>query len=448
MTSEYDVIVVGAGAGRAHDQLFGARPRQPPDYDVIVVGAGPGGSTCASFLARDGHRVLLVDKATFPRDKPCGDAISGKSASVLRELGIVEQVEAAPHAIAEGVLFSGTRGDVVQIPFPKDVDPSGIRNSKVYNYVTAGYVARREVFDNVLFQHAKAEKCVETIEGLDVKDLLFDGRRVVGIRASDGREARARIVIGADGALSVVAQRVGSFERDHDHWIGSFRVYFEGVTGLTNDIEIHFVEGLIPGYFWIFPLENGLANVGSGMIETDLQKVGADGKKKALVEETYRIMREHPMFKERFANAKEVPGSRRGWLLPLGSKHRQMAGDGWMLVGDAAALIDPFSGEGIGNAMVSARLAAAQATRALASGDVSKASLLPYEAAVRAELDRELRMSYKLQRLGRHQWLLDFVLRRAAKKERVRTVISQMLADREKKEDFGSFLFYVKLLFM
>ena len=419
-----------------------------PEYDVIVVGAGPGGSTCASFLARDGHRVLLVDKATFPRDKPCGDAISGKSASVLREMGLIEQVENAPHAIAEGVLFSGTRGDLVQIPFPKDVDPSGIKNSKKYNYVTAGYVARREVYDNVLFQHAKSQKTVETLEGADVKDVLFEGTRAVGVRLADGTEKRARLVVGADGALSVVAQKVGAFERDHDHWIGAFRVYFDGVTGMTNDIEIHFVEGLIPGYFWIFPLDNGLANVGAGMIETDLQKPDREGKKKALVEETYRIMREHPMFKERFANAKEVPGSRRGWLLPLGSKHRRIHGDGWMLVGDAAALIDPFSGEGIGNAMVSARLAAAQATKALAANDVRAQVLAPYEQAVRAELDRELQMSYKLQRLGRNRWLLNFVLRRASRKERVRTVISQMLADREKKEDFGSFWFYVKLLFM
>jgi geranylgeranyl reductase family protein len=422
-------------------------------YDVIVVGAGPGGSACASFLARDGHRVLLVDKATFPRDKTCGDAISGKSASVLRELGIADVVEEHPHAVAEGVLFSGTKGDIVQIPFPRDVDPSGIKNSKKYNYVTAGWVSRRMVFDNLVFQHAKAQKSVETLEGFEAKDVLFEGARAVGIKGKDAqgqeREFRARLVIGADGALSVVAQKTGAFERDHDHWIGAFRVYFDGVKGMTNDIEIHFVDGLIPGYFWIFPLDNGWANVGSGMIETDLQKVGKDGKKRVqLIEDTYRIMREHPMFKQRFEGATEIPGSRKGWILPLGSKHRPIAGEGWMLVGDAAALIDPFSGEGIGNAMVSGRLAAAQATRALASGDVSKASLLPYEVAVRAELDRELQMSYKLQKLGRHTWLLNFVLRRAARKPKVRETISNMLADREKKEHFGSAFFYLKLLFM
>jgi geranylgeranyl reductase family protein len=415
------------------------------EYDVIVVGGGPGGATCAAFLAKDGARVLLLEKETFPRDKVCGDAISGKSASVLREMGLDAQVEAKPHAIAEGVVFSGPKGDVVQIPFPKDVDPSGIKNSKVYNYVTSGYVQRRLVYDDILFQHAKAHKSVETIEGCEVADVLKDADRVVGVRTKDGRSFRARVVVGADGAMSVVAQKVGAFERDHDHWIGAFRVYYEGVTGMTNDIEIHFVDGLIPGYFWIFPLDNGLANVGSGMIESDLR----DPKKRIkLVEDTYKVMREHPLFAPRFAQAKEVPGSRRGWVLPLGSKHRPMAGKGWMLVGDAAALIDPFSGEGIGNAMVSGRLAAAAALRALADKPNADLHLQAYEAAVRRELDDELQMSYKLQKLGRHRWLLNFVLRRAARRPRVRETISAMLADREKKEDFGSAWFYVKLLFM
>ncbi|HVL49139.1 MAG TPA: geranylgeranyl reductase family protein [Candidatus Thermoplasmatota archaeon] len=423
------------------------------EYDVIVAGGGPGGSATAAFLAREGINVLLLEKARYPRDKTCGDAISGKSATVLRELGIIDQVEAAPHSIAEGVRFSGPDGDELTIPFPKNVDPNGIKNSKKYNYVTPGYVARRLVFDNIVFQHAKAQKSVTTIEEFEVKDVLFENGKAVGVsgKDADGVERRygAKVVVGADGAMSVVAQKVGVFDRDHDHWLGAFRVYYEGVTGMTKDIEIHFVDGLIPGYFWIFPLENGLANVGSGMVETDLQAVDKNGKKKVqLVEDTYKIIREHPKFKDRFKDAKELPGTRKGWLLPVGSKRRTMHGNGWVLVGDAAALIDPFSGEGIGNAMVSGRLAAATITKALAARDTGAAALAPYEAAVRAELDRELMMSYKLQKLGRHTWLLNFVLRRAAKKPQVRDIISQMLADREKKEEFGSVWFYIKLLLM
>ncbi|MHB8585500.1 MAG: NAD(P)/FAD-dependent oxidoreductase [Thermoplasmatota archaeon] len=422
-----------------------------PEFDLIVVGGGPGGAATAAFAAREGLNVLLLEKATFPRDKTCGDAISGKSASVLREMGLIDAVEAAPHSIAEGVRFTSPKREEVTIPFPKNVDPTGIKNSKMYNYVTPGYVSRRLVFDDIVFQHAKAQKNVTTIENVEVKDLLMEEGRVTGVVAKlAGAEKRftSKLVVGADGAMSVVAQKVGAFERDHDHWIGAFRVYYEGVTGMTKDIEIHFVEDLIPGYFWIFPLENGLANIGAGMIETDLQgRARRDGKKVQLKETTYKIMREHPLFKDRFANAKEVPGSFHGWLLPLGSKPRKIHGPGWMLVGDAAALIDPFSGEGIGNALVSGRFAAQTAAEAVLKNDYSAKTLAPYEARVRSELDRELQMSYKLQQLGRRRWLLNFVIHRAATKPEVRDIISSMLADREKKEDFGRLGFYLKLLF-
>ncbi|HWG92231.1 MAG TPA: geranylgeranyl reductase family protein [Candidatus Thermoplasmatota archaeon] len=422
----------------------------PAEFDVIVVGGGPGGSTTTAFLARDGYRVLLLDKARFPRDKPCGDAISGKSASVLRELGIQDLVEDKEHLPAEGVLFSSPEGRLLQIPFPKDVDPNGIRNSKKYNYVTSGYIVRREVYDNILFQHAKKQKTVVTEEEFEVTTVLFENGKAVGVKGTDKfgreREFHAKVVVGADGAMSPVAKAVGTWERDPEHWVGSYRSYWTGVTGMTKDIEIHFVEDVLPGYFWIFPLDNGLANVGIGVLESEVKKSKGTKREINMRKSMYELVQNHPMFKERFQNAKELPESRKGWLLPLGSKHRKIHGNGWVLVGDAAALIDPFSGEGIGNAMVSARLAAQTIDECLMKNDVSEAALAPYEKRVRDELDRELQMSYKLQKLGRYKPLLNFVIRKAAKKEKVRNTISQMLADREKKEEFGSAFFYVKLL--
>src|SRR5207248_3425175 len=136
-----------------------------------------------------------------------------------------------------------------------------------------------------------------------------------------------------------------------------------------------------------------------------------------------------PVFRKRFAVAHELPDSRKGWLLPLGSKHRPVHGDGWLLVGDAAALIDPFSGEGIGNAMVSARLAADTLHTALQRDDVSAGSLASYETNVRLEFDRELRMSHRLQRLLKHRWLVDFVVRRAAARPAMQRVPASQLSD-------------------
>ncbi|HVL88419.1 MAG TPA: geranylgeranyl reductase family protein [Candidatus Thermoplasmatota archaeon] len=433
-----------------------ASPGSATEYDVIVVGGGPGGSSAASFCSRAGLRTLLLEKSKYPRDKTCGDAISGKSIAVLRELGLHTWIEKEPYARANGVVFSSPAGDVVQIPFPKKIDPASMKDQRTYKYIDPGYVVRRLVFDNIVFSYAKKQENVTAIEEFAVTDVVIEegfARGVTG-KHKDGREQtfRAKVVIGADGALSKVASAVGAYDfenKNHDHWIGAFRWYADGITDLTDDIEIHFVDGLLPGYFWIFPVDNGAANVGAGMVETDLQAKGPDGKKKVNMKEiTFEIIKSHPMFKERFKNATTWEGSFKGWQLPCGSERRTLAGNGWMLVGDAGGLIDPFSGEGIGNALVSGRYAAEYAALAIKKGDVSKATLAAYEARIWKELGHELDMSYKLQKMGRHTWLLNWVLRKAATKPAVRALISDMLADREKKEQLTGWWSILKILLL
>ncbi|HEV8361145.1 MAG TPA: geranylgeranyl reductase family protein [Candidatus Thermoplasmatota archaeon] len=424
-------------------------------YDVIVVGGGPGGATTASYLSRAGFKTLLVDKAKWPRDKICGDAISGKSISVLRELGLDQWVEREPHGKADGVIFSAPNGYAVTIPFPKKIDESKMKDQREHRYIQPGYVVRREIYDNLLWSYAQKQEHVTTLEEFKVSDLLWEGPQVVGIegttKSGEARAFRAKVVVGADGALSKVAEKTHSYDfenKAHDHWIGAFRVYFKDVKGLTDNIEIHFVEGLLPGYFWIFPVDNGMCNVGAGMIETDLRKPGKDGKKPNMKATSWELMRSHPMFKARFEGATEVPGTYAGWLLPCGSERRILSGNGFVLVGDAGGLIDPFSGEGIGNAMVSGKYAAQTITEAFKAGTFSAGFFKAYDQRVWDALGHELDTSYKLQQMGRHTWLLNYLIKRAATKERVRNTISDMLADREKKEELAGWWFYIKLLFL
>ena len=324
-------------------------------YDVAIVGGGPAGATAAAYLAREGVRTLLLDKATFPRDKACGDAVCTKSVRILRELGLLEAVEGEIGVRAFSQTFVSLQGDSLPLPFIE-------RHADVVEKAFV-YVIRRERFDNVLFQHAKAQPTVTAVEGFSMTGLLRDGDRVAGVRGTVGgvsRDYEAKIVIGADGAMSRVAEQVGAYnfkDKHHDHWIGAFRIYYQGVRSLSSEMEIHFLDELLPGYFWIFPVGNGEANVGAGMVETQLQG-RSGGKKINLRRATYDLIANHPRFRERFAGATEVEGSFKGWQLPCGSERRPLAGDGWMLVGDAAGLIDPFSGEGISNAMHSAKLAA------------------------------------------------------------------------------------------
>lgn len=403
-------------------------------YDVIVVGGGPGGSTCAALLGKKGRKVLLVDKAKFPRDKTCGDAVSGKSATVLRELGLVSEVEKLKHSEVWGVTFSSPEGVVVEVPFPKD------KHGK-----PQGYVCRREDYDNLLFSNAT--KYAEVWEQFMVTDVIKDERGFVcGVRGTDlktnaQREVRAKIVVGADGATSVVATKLGLNKLDPKHHCVALRGYYKGITGLTNNIEIHFVESLIPGYFWIFPLDDGFANVGVGMLTSDM-----NARKANLKQAMLDVIEKDKNFAPRFKNARLV-GEIKGWNLPFGSHHRKAHGDGFVLLGDAASLVDPFSGEGVGNAMTSASYAAPVIERALSSGDYSAKMLGGYEKNLWNQIAGEMSNSYRLQKLGKRRWLLNWVIRRASKRPKVREAISAMLANREGTKQFGSPLFYLKIFF-
>lgn len=398
--------------------------------DVIIVGGGPGGSSLAIRLSKIKRKVLLLDKAVFPRDKVCGDGLSGKTVGLLRELGLENAVAEKSSEKIQGVLISSPNGTLLDIPMPSN------------NY---GYCCRRELFDNILFQ--KAKSLVETREGFQVTELVHENGFVVGVKGKElktGKEEefRARMVVGADGNNSVVANKLGLGNNPPEHHIAALRAYYEGVSGLTNRIEIHFIDGVLPGYFWIFPVDNGGANVGVGMVTKDIQKQRRDLRKSM-----EKAVAENPLFKERFKNAKMVGGIK-GWGLPLGSHKRKSFGNGWLFLGDAASLIDPFTGEGIGNALFSARIASQEINRALNEGNVSEENLKRYSERLDKELYPELKTSHDLQRLANQQWLLNFVVNKAKKKPRIAEFLGESLTNDQPREKLASPFSLIKLFFL
>ena len=403
-------------------------------YDLIIVGAGPSGSTAAIYARRAGLRPLMVDKDRFPRDKICGDALSGKSVAILRELDLLEKIQKLPGAHIQSIVFSSPDHAAFRID---------LRETKLKD-IPKGFVIRRKILDDFLFKEAQVQG-TETIEDFFVTDLIRDGQQVTGIigkQRGSTEEVRvhAPVVLGADGYNSTVARKLHLYRHDPKHWVVALRCYYENVADLTDQIELHYVDEVIPGYFWIFPLENGFANVGIGMLHKYIKERDIDLRQ--ALDNTIAS----PYFRDRFAGARALEKPI-GWNLPVGSIRRRSYGDGFMLLGDAAGLIDPFTGEGIGNAMYSARYAIGTILEARKSNDYSAKIFRQYEEGLWQAIGNELKVSTKLQKIGRYRPLLNFVVNKAAKNPEVSNIIAGMLANEVPRKRLANPLFYLRLLF-
>jgi len=404
-----------------------------PEYDIVIVGAGPSGAIATLYAKRAGLSVCLTDKQTFPRDKICGDALSGKAVTILRELDLFDAIGDLPGAEIHTVTFGSPDNTRV------DID---LTRSSNQDYMT-GFVIRREILDNLLFTRAQ-QVADTTIEGFTVRDVLKDGDTVCGVTgktaSGETRSIRGKVVFGADGFNSIVARKLDLYSHDPDHWIVALRCYYKGVKGLTDQIELHYVDEVIPGYFWIFPLEEDYANVGIGMLHEHIKREKID-LKVALA----NVMKSQA-FSPRFEDAEPMEEPV-GWNLPAGSKHRKNHGNGFMLLGDAAGLIDPFTGEGIGNAFYSAKFAVDAAKAAIHAGDVSEKSLSAYDKTLWNEIGDELKVSSRLQKIGRSRTLLNLVIHKAERSQQIRDTIMGMMANEVPKKQLTNPLFYLKLLF-
>lgn len=416
----------------------------PSPFDLIIVGAGPAGSTAALYARRHGLRILLLDRATFPRDKTCGDAISGQAMAILRELGLLSDVAALPGGSVGHVVLGSPDNTQARIELPPIEIPQGDGDTAA---VSGGFVIRRQILDALLCAEAR-EAADEYLEGFAVQELLFEDGAACGVRghwtppgshATEEGEFRGRMILGCDGFNSIVARTTGLYHHDSRHGLVALRCYYENVDGLDGQIELHFVREASPGYFWMFPLEEGRANIGIGMLHAAVKKQGVN-----LRDALARVIA-RPPFAERFALARPLEKPV-GWNLPVGSKRRPCSGDGFLLLGDAAGLIDPFTGEGISNAMYSARVAAEVAAEAVAAGDFSARFLMRYSRRLWEGLRSDLRTSARMQRIARFQPVTNFVIRRAARDPELRALITEMIRDPGCRKKLTDPLFYLRLL--
>ncbi len=318
--------------------------------DVVVVGAGPAGSAAGAWAARAGRDVLVIDAANFPRDKACGDGLTPRAVAELERLGLGEWLDARIRH--RGLRMSGFGGEL-EVEWPGPSFPS-----------TGSAVARVELDDRI--RKVAEESGARMRLGVKVVGANHDSSaRVTSVTLSDGSQVGCRELIVADGVRSALGRVLGrrwhqetvygiaargylATERSDDPW-------------LTSHLELRSPDGaVLPGYGWIFPLGNGEVNIGVGALSTI--KRPAELALRPLMSYYTDLRREEWGFEGQ-------PRTMSSALLPMGGAVSGVAGRNWMLIGDAAACVNPLNGEGIDYGLESGRLAAEM----LGSGDFSKA---------------------------------------------------------------------------
>lgn len=373
-----------------------------PVRDVIVVGAGPAGATAATALAQKGYDVLLLDRHQFPRDKTCGDAVPADAIALLWRLGMREKLEKAVE-----------RGELYPLQGMLLVSPRGHELHAKFDHRQHGadsYVAPRLHFDALIQEHAidsGAEFCQA-----QVKEPLVENGKIVGVRAQmNGRvkDLRAKLVIGADGVTSVITRHLRPKERQHmdGHRAVALRAYIDDIQEYPQEVEFYLYKDILPGYAWIFPIGDNKANIGLGM------RLDHFRQKKYNLEKMLKDFLEMPGIKKRLLRGGQLRDVAT-WQLNFGSqKNLQHVFDGAILVGDAAGFINPLTGGGIHNGLISAELAAQVADEAFKAEDFSRSQMGIYEQLCHERMWESMRNSYWMQRMFMHfPILVDFLVKR------------------------------------
>ena len=406
---------------------------QTEKFDVVVVGAGPAGCAAAYRLSGNGLKIALIDKETFPRDKICGDALG---ADVTKQFHLIsESLTEKLDQFKEKIPSNGVRF------FTPKYQKLDIHFTKPKNIFGGGFVTKRIDFDNFFF--TETAKLTDVTVFQDQKIISVDNNSNAIILKSATIQFEASIALGADGAHSVLNKRLTQNKVEKNHYCAGVRQYFSNVKGFhpDNHIELHFYKEILPGYLWVFPLANNQANVGLGMLSSVVSKKQINLKK-----EMVSLLETIPSLKERFKDA--VPLTEiEGYGLPVGSTKRTLSGNRFLLLGDAAGLIDPFTGEGIANAIRSGRVAAGHVIKVFEQQKFNAEFNLSYDKEIYFKMWNEFKFSHTLQKLFRHPRMINFVVKKANNNKSIQTLISSMLNDMDLKKELVKPSFYFRLFF-
>ncbi|MFC8191425.1 geranylgeranyl reductase family protein [Cellulomonas sp. NPDC057328] len=403
------------------------------DADVIVVGAGPAGASAAYHCAAAGLDVLLLEKASFPRDKICGDGLTPRAVAELVRMGVpIREQDGWIRNRGLRVIGGGHR---IELEWPE-----------LSVYPSYGLARARTSFDQTLAEHARAAgaKLLERtavirpvrdertgrVAGVRARSVDHDGRRTVD--AGDEVTYRAPVVIAADGVSARLATAVGRVKRDDrpmgvavrtyfrtprhdDPWMESHLELWDGAPGRSN---------LMPGYGWIFSLGDGTANVGLGSVSSTAAATKVDYK-----DLFARWMANAPAEWE-FTPENQV-GPVRGAALPMGFNRGPLYADGLLLAGDAAGMVSPFNGEGIAYGLQAGRVAADAIAQGLARGSAAgrERALATYQSRMKDDLGGYYTLGRQFVRLIEHPQVMRLCTRYGLPRPLLMRFVLKLLSD-------------------
>ncbi|MGA4669428.1 geranylgeranyl reductase family protein [Propionibacteriaceae bacterium Y1923] len=395
--------------------------------DAIVVGAGPAGSATAAHLARRGLQVILLEKATFPRDKICGDGLTPRAVKQLVNLGI-DTTDEGWHR-NKGLRVYGGRVEPFDMPWPELSD-----------FPNYGLVRRREDFDELLARHA--ERLGATlVTGCTVREPIIDrvSDRIVGVTSKDGREFRAPVVIACDGASSRLSVKMGITKRDDRPMGVAARAYYQCERGDGDWMEswlelwdgLPHQSALLPGYGWAFPSGDGISNVGLGMLSTSPAFAKTDYKELML-----RWLAATPP--EWGFTEENRTGEIRSAPLPMAFNRQPAYARGLLLVGDAGGMVNPFNGEGIDYALEAAEMAAEAVAEARSRGwgtPNAERALQGYVTRLKADMGGYFRLGTIFAKLIGHPEVMKVCVRYGLPRKSLMRVVHKLLANLTDQHD-------------
>ncbi len=360
------------------------------DFDVIIIGAGPGGCSSALALKGLGLKVALIDKSEFPRDKVCGELMHRKAVETLNS--IIPEFEQEFKKFPKTLVLKHTN-----VHFKGKV--------LAFDWQNESYTCPRLYLDNFLLETVRQQTSTAIFTGHQPNQITRDEQGITVSIKNSNKVFKGKVLIGADGAHSIVAKQFADKTLDRKHYLGAVRAYYTNITDLKPDTsEVFFNTKFQLNYVWVFPVEGNKANVGFGMLSSDISE-----KKINLKETFYEYFKHSPELAERFKNAEPV-STLEGFGVPLGSSIGTTSGDRFMLIGDAASLSNPLSGTGIGNAVLSGKLAAEQIIKCFEANDFSANFMKQYDLVLKKAIVDNLMSSYRTQRLlGKMPFMLDVV---------------------------------------